>query len=178
MITCLYIDRARASGRGALLGLIVTLSIASIQPKLFAQERRGQGPSAYLIAPKEGALLVGDIERWWQRAKAWYQRSTPDQELTLKEKRAQMRPLSRALGRGCYGCHTKGFKGYNDKGLISAQMMAISAEHDVSCDRCHVGARGLTKLGARALLMWRYSVYESLDCLDCHPKGASFKTLN
>lgn len=120
---------------------------------------------------------MGEVERWWARALAWYQRKSPEQTLSLKEKRQQMRPLSRAVGRGCYGCHAKGFKGYNDKGLISAQMMAISAEHDVPCESCHVGARGLTRLGARALLMWRYSVQEGLDCADCHPYQAQFKSL-
>ena len=89
-----------------------------------------------------------------------------------------MRALTKAVGRGCYGCHKKGFRGYNDKGLISAQMMAISAEHDLPCEGCHVGARGLTSLGGRALLMWRYSVLEGLDCADCHPKHTGFKELN
>ena len=165
-----------------LISTLLTLSLAlNLEGESLSGVRelhaRSHGEEAAAMAPSEGVLLVGEIEMWWQRALAWYTPSEPSQPITLKEKRAQMRPLSRALKRGCYGCHTKGFKGYNDKGLISAQMMAISAEHKVACEACHVGARGLTKLGARSLVMWRYTYEQGLDCADCHPKGAQFKEL-
>lgn len=151
----------------------------SLIPTSFDSEARPHSETSYLIAPSEGALLMGEIDLWWQRAQQWYTLSSEaDVILSLKEKRAQMRHLSKAVGRGCYDCHTKGFKGYDDKGLISAQMMAISAEHQVPCEHCHVGARGLTRLGGWALLMWRYSVEEGLDCADCHPYKTQFKQLN
>ena len=138
-------------------------------------------PQAHAITPPAFMLLSGEIAPWWRRALAWYAPppappNTPA-PLTDTHKRAQMRQLSRDLGRGCYGCHERGFKGYTDRGLISAQMMAISAEHGVGCGECHLGERGLSELGARSLLMWRYTYEAGLDCADCHPQGERFKAL-
>ncbi|MBM4290431.1 MAG: hypothetical protein FJ138_02490 [Deltaproteobacteria bacterium] len=143
-----------------------------------AQAHAQAPPSvAHAIAPPAFMLLTGDVERWWSRARAWYAPPPGGGALTDAHKRAQMRQLSRDLGRGCAGCHARGFEGYTDHGLIAAQMMAVSAEHGVGCAGCHVGARGLSALGARALLMWRYSYEEGRDCADCHPPGARFEAL-
>jgi len=169
---------AEMSSANRALVRALLISVAGALALIASLEARPHAETAPFIAPEEGALLNGEIERWWSRAEAWYERPEGSETLSLKDKRRQMRGLTRAVGRGCYGCHSKGFKGYNDKGLISAQMMAVSAEHGVACEACHVGARGLSELGARALLMWRYSVSEGLDCADCHPKAEAFKSLN
>ena len=128
-------------------------------------------PSA--LSPQDTVTLSGDLEMWRARAQAWYQHED------LIGRRKRMRAFSRPLKQPCYYCHTRSFKGYVESTyLISLQMMAISAEQDVTCADCHRGRRGLTELGAKSLVQWRYAQENHLDCRDCHTPKGRFKTLN
>ena len=127
-------------------------------------------PSA--ISPQPSVTLHGDVESWRHRAQAWYTSSE-----TI-DRRKQMREMSRPLKRPCYYCHTRNFKDYVESTyLISLQMMAVSAEQNVKCKDCHQGQRGLTDLGAKALIQWRYSVAKQKDCATCHEPQGQFKKL-
>ena len=124
------------------------------------------------LIPENGQVLGGVEAAWKDRAMAWYQ---SDQ---LKARRRQMRDMSRPLKRSCYYCHTRDFKGYEQSTyLISLQMMAVSAEQNVACSDCHLGRRGLSELGAKSLIQWRFAVREGLDCQTCHAPGGKFKKL-
>ena len=149
-----------------ILGL--TLGILSYDPLAFSQPV--DPPSA--LSPSQTVTLDGTFEMWQERAQDWYQHAD------LKSRRKQMRALSRPLKRPCYYCHTRSFKGYVESTyLISLQMMAISAEQDVTCAACHSGRRRLTKLGAKSLIQWRYAQEKGLDCRDCHTPKGRFRTL-
>ena len=83
---------------------------------------------------------------WHARAEKWFSSTDP------KVRRKEMRAATKALKQSCFYCHTKGFKGYHDNKLISQQMMAMSAEHDVSCADCHAGKRELSGSEEEGLL--------------------------
>ena len=124
------------------------------------------------LIPENGQVLGGTEAAWKDRAMAWYQ---SDQ---IKARRRQMREMSRPLKRSCYYCHTRDFKGYEQSTyLISLQVMAVSAEQNVACSDCHLGRRGLSELGAKSLIQWRFTVREGLDCRTCHAPGGKFKKL-
>lgn len=139
---------------------------AQVETEIIALE------GAQALAPSTTAHLTGELDLWRARAQAWYQSDD------LKSRRSQMREMSRPLKQACYYCHTGGFKGYEDATyLISLQMMAITAEQGVKCVDCHLGRRGLTELGAKSLIQWRYAVKQDLDCRECHLSGGRFKRL-
>lgn len=128
-------------------------------------------PSA--IAPRSTVTLKGPISSWRERASQWYKSDD------LKSRRRQMRQMSKPLKRPCYYCHTRNFKDYIDSTyLISLQMMAISSEQDLKCADCHIGKRGLTVLGAKSLIQWRYAADQGRECSDCHQDKGHFKRLN
>ena len=150
------------------LALSGTLATSSYIQEVDAQPT--EMPSA--LAPSETVTLTGTFEMWQKRAQAWYKTSD------LVGRRREMRALSRPLKRPCYYCHKRSFKGYVESTyLISLQMMAISAEQNVTCADCHIGRRGLTALGAKSLIQWRYAQENGLDCRDCHTPKGQFRTL-
>ena len=116
---------------------------------------------------------------WHARAEKWFSSSD------LKVRRKEMRAATKALKQSCFYCHTRGFKGYKDNKLISQQMMAMSAEHDVTCADCHAGKRELTEMGETAQHMWRLVQKKKVFCEHCHtphkrfaeltPEGKAFK---
>jgi nitrate/TMAO reductase-like tetraheme cytochrome c subunit len=109
---------------------------------------------------------------WKARSMAWLK--TQDE----KSQRKEMRAATKALRKPCRYCHTRDFKGYTEKRLISQQMMALSNEHDVQCNVCHAGKKGLTPQGRVAEEMWDWSIELGVFCGDCHPKGDGLKKLN
>ena len=124
------------------------------------------------LSPADSKVLYGSVEAWQKRAHTWYKSED------IKARRRQMREMSRPLKQACYYCHTRRFKGYVESTyLISLQMMAISAEQDVSCKDCHIGQRALNELGAKSLIQWRYAVEQQKDCTDCHEAKGKFKRL-
>lgn len=108
---------------------------------------------------------------WHARAEKWFSSTDP------KVRRKEMRAATKALKQSCFYCHTKGFKGYHDNKLISQQMMAMSAEHDVSCADCHAGKRELTEMGETAQHMWRLVQKKKVFCEHCHTPHKRFAEL-
>lgn len=152
-----------------LVSLVMALSVTMTHHR-DAHAQPTQIPSA--LSPKDTVTLSGGLEQWRARAQAWYKHDD------LIGRRKRMRAFSRPLKQPCYYCHTRSFKGYIESTyLISLQMMAISAEQDVTCADCHIGRRGLTELGAKSLVQWRYAQEHHLDCRDCHKPKGRFKTL-
>ncbi|MGB0645559.1 MAG: hypothetical protein ACPGQS_00215 [Bradymonadia bacterium] len=105
------------------------------------------------------------------RAHAWFESNE------LKERRTQMRQMTRALRQPCKYCHTSGFKGYTDKHKVSLEMMALSAEHSIRCDDCHAGKEKLTDIGHKAHEMMRLSKEMGVTCEHCHIPASKFKSL-
>lgn len=137
---------------------------------LHAHPNSGTLPIA--LSPPDSKVLHGSVEAWQKRAHTWYK----DED--IKARRRQMRQMSRPLNRACYYCHTRRFKGYVESTyLMSLQMMAMSAEQDLSCKDCHIGQRALNELGAKSLIQWRYAVDHQKDCRDCHEAKGKFKRL-
>lgn len=138
-------------------------------------------PSAYAqfgtdtplaLTPNEPAVLSGSLEYWQAKAQSWYRSTEPSAQ------RQQMREMSRPLKQSCYYCHTRRFKSYVEENyLISLQMMAISAEQDLSCADCHIGQKGLTELGAKSLIQWRWAFKQGRNCSECHQAQHKFKKL-
>ena len=103
------------------------------QAKTADEGRRGASSEA--SQTRTAAKLTNDQEtenrtlplesNWHERASQWFDQADP------KSRRKQMRQMTRALKQPCRYCHTPDFKDFTDKKLISQQMMAISAEHDV-----------------------------------------------
>lgn len=110
---------------------------------------------------------------WTARAAAWFKDAK-----TEPERRKAMRQITKALKQPCRYCHTPDWKGYTDKHLISKQMMALSAEHDVACSDCHAGKVDMTPLGDTSRTMWALAHSKKVDCSHCHLPKAKFKTLN
>ncbi|MGK0362161.1 MAG: nitrate/TMAO reductase-like tetraheme cytochrome c subunit [Bradymonadia bacterium] len=110
---------------------------------------------------------------WKARAEAWFKDAK-----TQPERRKAMRQVTKALKQPCRYCHTPDWSGYTDKHLISKQMMAISAEHDVACADCHAGKVEMTALGKTSQTMWALARSKRVDCGHCHLPKAKFKTLN
>ena len=108
---------------------------------------------------------------WHERASQWFDQADP------KSRRKQMRQMTRALKQPCRYCHTPDFKDFTDKKLISQQMMAISAEHDVACKECHLGKKALSELGKTAQKMWLLSIQKGVSCEHCHKPKTKFKVL-
>ena len=123
------------------------------------------------LCPTQSKPLKGTLKEWSKKAQAWYEHKD------LKARRRQMREMTRALKRSCYYCHTRDFKRYTEKHLISSQMMAISGDYQIGCKECHIGQRGLSSIGTKSLLMWRYSVREGVTCTSCHPTQSKFTQL-
>lgn len=109
---------------------------------------------------------------WKARAAAWF-KDAPDEAA----KRKAMRQITKALRQPCRYCHTPDWKGYTDKLLISQQMMALSAEHDVACAECHAGKAELTELGKAAQPMFALAREQVVDCGHCHVPHKRFKAL-
>jgi nitrate/TMAO reductase-like tetraheme cytochrome c subunit len=126
----------------------------------------------HALTPTSPAILEGSVDSWKKSAQTWYTSNE------VVDKRRQMREMSRPLKRPCYYCHTRNFKAYVESTyLISLQMMAVSAEQGVKCKDCHQGQRGLTELGAKSLIQWRYAVEHHKKCSDCHAPNGRFKKL-
>ena len=150
--------------------ILLVVMVININPSHSKAEPILQGPAA--LTPQTSVVLEGTEEIWRDRAHSWYLSTDK------KERRKQMREMSRPLKQACYYCHSRNFKDYvKERFLISLQMMAISAEQGVSCADCHQGKRGLSTLGAKSLLQWRYSVEKQKDCSDCHQANGKFKIL-
>lgn len=111
---------------------------------------------------------------WQARSMAWF-KSAPDDK---KGQRKEMRQATRALRKACKHCHSTDFKRYKDNRLISQQMMALSAEHDVKCGDCHSGRETLTEMGEASVAMFELSRKKQVSCEHCHPIGKRFETLN
>ena len=127
------------------------------------QAKAKSAPEAAKPAPVESD--------WRARAAKWFKSAEP------KDRRKEMRAATRALKQSCFYCHTKGFKGYQDNLLISQQMMALSAEHDVTCNECHAGKREMTKLGESARHMWKLVHKKKVFCEHCHTPHTRFAEL-
>lgn len=150
--------------------LQMTVAFAVSTSLAYANPSPANIPKA--LSPEKSVVLNGSIETWHKRAEAWYTSSD------VKQRRRQMREMSRPLKRSCYYCHTRNFKDYIEETyLISLQMMAISVEQDLSCKDCHIGQRALNTLGAKSLIQWRYTVNQNKDCTDCHEEKGKFKRL-
>ena len=108
---------------------------------------------------------------WKARAAAWF-KSTDE-----ADRRKQMREVTQALRQPCRYCHTPDFTGYTDKHLISLQMMALSAEHNVTCADCHAGKDTLTEMGRLAQPMWALSAERKTFCGECHVKHKRFSSI-
>ena len=108
---------------------------------------------------------------WHERASKWFEQADPG------ARRKQMRQMTRALKQPCRYCHTPDFKDFTAKKLISQQMMAISAEHDVACKDCHLGKKVLSELGKTAQKMWQLSIQKEVSCEHCHKPQSKFKAL-
>ena len=46
--------------------------------------------------------------------------------------------------------------------------MALSSEFKIQCKECHLGKKGLTRLGAYSYAMWQYSIQNDKECTECH----------
>ena len=141
------------------LSLLIVLS--------FSQKGWSDGSkmSPYLATKLQGThrVLKGDQTQWQLRAQKWFTHEDS------RQRRKQMREITRSLKAKCYTCHTRGFKGYIDEMyLISLQMMALSSEFKIGCVDCHLGSKGLSQLGAVSYVMWRYSVDHQKECTECH----------
>ena len=110
---------------------------------------------------------------WKARAEAWFGDAKTD-----VERRKAMRSVTKALKQPCRYCHTPDWSGYTDKLAISRQMMALSAENDVTCADCHAGKLEMTELGETSRNMWALARSKAVDCGHCHLPKAKFKTLN
>ena len=155
----------------ACIAVVGSPTIASSERPTQLEVPSSNHPSA--LTPKTSVLLKGDREEWRSRAVTWYHSDD------LKSRRRQMREMSRPLKQPCYYCHKRSFKGYVEKRyMIGLQMMAVSAEQSVKCSDCHVGKRGLTRMGAISLIQWRYAAEKKMDCSDCHLPQQQFKSLN
>lgn len=107
------------------------------------------------------------------RGEAWFTNHTD-----ATARRAEMRTITAALKQPCRHCHTPAFDGYTDRLPISRQMMALSAEHGVTCADCHVGKTDLTDLGRKSVQMWQLSHEQGVFCDACHLPGAKFEKLS
>ena len=108
---------------------------------------------------------------WRDRALKWFKTATP------KERRKEMRAVSRALKKPCKYCHTRDFKGFTQNRLITQQMMALSTEHGVECSECHAGRGKFTSLGEKARPMWKLVHRKKVFCGHCHTKQSKFQEL-
>jgi RNase P subunit RPR2 len=108
---------------------------------------------------------------WHARAEKWFKASDED------SRKAQMKEASRALKRPCKYCHTEDFSGYTENKELAQQMMALSAENDVTCQDCHDGRDKFTKMGEDAKHMWALSVDKKMFCDDCHQPQTKFEKL-
>lgn len=107
------------------------------------------------------------------RAEAWF---TAKDDANAR--RAEMRGITGALKQPCRYCHTPAFDDYTDRLDISRQMMALSAEHGVTCAECHAGKRDYTELGHKAAQMWQLSHEQHQLCEGCHVPGKRFEKLS
>lgn len=108
---------------------------------------------------------------WHARGEKWFK--SADEE----SRKAQMKEASRALKRPCKYCHTEDFEGFTDKKEIAQQMMALSAENDVTCEDCHDGRDKFTKMGEEAHHMWDLAHEKKVFCDDCHEPRTKFEKL-
>ena len=152
------------SNKRDFIDLILFVFVLLMAYPLYAQE-------IHSFVPLPSPLLKGDSTWWHTEAQKWYKKED------LSSRRLQMREMTRALKRSCYYCHTRNFKQYTQVKDISLQMMAISHQHQVTCAACHQGHKGLTLVGSKSLLMWRYSVEQRKQCQDCHQPQVQFKKL-
>lgn len=108
---------------------------------------------------------------WKTRADAWFKTTT------VEGRREEMRTITRALRQACQYCHTPDFTAYTDKLAVSRQMMALSAEHGVTCEDCHGGRDSLTELGQRSASMWSLAIEKQVFCESCHVPQSRFTAL-
>ena len=131
--------------------------------------------SAAVPAPASAPATLGPVPvdaDWSARAEAWFKGATD--EATRKE---AMREITKAMKQPCRHCHTPDFTGYTDFAPISRQMMALSAEHGVTCAECHKGKSDLTDLGHKAQRWWVVSHQEKVFCDHCHVPAKHFLEL-
>lgn len=108
---------------------------------------------------------------WKARGDKWFTATD------LEGRRQEMRQITKALRQACQYCHTPDFTGYTDKLAVSRQMMALSAEHGVACEDCHVGRDTLSELGQRSAPMWTLAIEKKVFCESCHVPQKRFAEL-
>ncbi len=138
----------------------------------WAAEPAKPGKSTQKAAVKP--IEVKTPTNWQARSMKWFSGDLKD----TKALRKQMRAATKALKQPCRYCHSRDFKSFQDNRLISQQMMALSAEHNVACADCHNGREGLTHFGKEAEEMFELSRREGVYCEHCHVKGKRFEVLN
>lgn len=154
----------------ALRPLLAPLGLAALVLALLATASLHAEPTD---APAETTDSALPIEAdWTTRASAWFTAADED------GRRKEMRAMTRALRQPCRYCHTPDFTGYTAKQRVAQQMMALSAEHGVSCDECHAGKTELTPFGQKAAPMWALARDKKLFCGACHVKHRRFEELN
>lgn len=130
--------------------------------------------SGALALAEEPKPLQSTGVDWEKRADKWFK--SEDE----KDRKAQMKEASRALKRPCKNCHTEDFEGFVDdnRKLLTQQMMAVAAEHDVECKDCHAGKDKMTELGDKTVKWYDTSRELKLLCEDCHqPNKSKFADL-
>ena len=135
----------------------------ALQPQTPEPSSGGEGQKKLGPAPIES--------NWQERALKWFKTETK------KERRKEMRAVSRALRKPCKYCHTRDFKGFTQNRLITQQMMALSAEHGVQCADCHAGRGKFTEFGKKAKPMWKLVHKKKVFCGHCHVKQSKFEGL-
>ena len=138
-----------------------------------ASSQASQTETAAKLTNDQGAesRILPLESNWHERASQWFEQADP------KARRKQMRQMTRALKQPCRYCHTPDFKDFTEKKMISQQMMAISAEHNVACKDCHLGKKALSELGKTAQKMWLLSIRKGVSCEHCHKPKTKFKVL-
>lgn len=121
--------------------------------------------------PPASRPIEVDGADWRARSMAWFVSAD------TAERRTEMRSAGQALKQACRYCHTPDFKDYTDKQAISRQMMALSAEHGVTCAECHSGRETFTELGERSREMWTLALEKKVFCDHCHVTKTKFEKL-
>lgn len=158
-----------ALGTALVAGAMVGCVAGAAEPAPKAPE-----PKTVAAGPEEVKPVQLKVPTDWQaRAMAWFSSDPHDKKALRKE----MRKAGKAIKRPCRYCHTRKFAGYQANRLISQQMMALSAEHDVGCADCHGGRTSFTKMGKAAKDMFELSRRKQVFCEHCHVKKKQFEEL-
>lgn len=181
-------DHRRPPTALARLGLILALgpSLALAQPEPTATpasapalQAASEAPRQILGRPELGPVPVTPASTgvspptMKERAEAWFTAKSD-----ANARRAEMRAITSALKQPCRHCHTPAFDDYTDRLDISRQMMALSAEHGVTCGECHDGKDAYTELGRKSARMWQLSHEQGQLCEACHVPAKRFEVLS